>query len=355
MNGLLALTIEAMLDAVRRRLALAVGVVCLLSIMMLDNCTGALPTTMMMNGEEVDIGDTVAGTTGVITFVVLSLWMVVLAGVLAADQLRETLEDGSATLALARPVSRLTFALARLGGVLAVAWGATALLLGSATFLLATRHEVPAPPGILGTLACALGGFVVAAWSMTASLYLPRTATTLMVFAAVGLIAISNLVGLGTEAGGYLGLLDRFGTASRLDRHRGDAIVAARTARRADADREHRDLGTTDALGGRRHHRTRRRGPAHRDRSLVELGGEGGQRFPDPPCVLHQFGSVAALAPVETGRVAVPARNQMHVVVEDGLTGGRAVQLMHGDAVRREGRTERPGGSPACAGRCGPT
>ena len=211
MNGLLTLTIEAVLDAVRRRLALAVAVVCLLSIMMLDNCTGALPTTMTMNGEEVDIGDHIAGTTGVITFVVLSLWMVVLAGVLATDQLRETLEDGSATLALARPVSRLTFALARLGGVLAVSWGATALLLGSATFFLATRHEVPTPPGVLGAFACALGGLTVAAWSMTASLYLPRTATTLMVFAAVALIVIANLIGTVTEAASYLGALDRFG------------------------------------------------------------------------------------------------------------------------------------------------
>ena len=211
MNGLLALTVEAVLDAVRRRLALAVAVVCLLSIAMLDSCTGAIPSTLLVDGEQVDVGDDLAGATGVITFVVLSLWMVVLAGVLAADQLRETLEDGSATLALARPVSRFTFALARLGGVLAVAWGATALLLGAATFLLATRHGVPSPPGLVGALACALGSLTIATWAMTASLSLPRTVTTLIVFTTVALIAVANLAGLGTEAGGWLGVLDRFG------------------------------------------------------------------------------------------------------------------------------------------------
>ena len=61
MNGLAVLTVEALLDAVRRRLALVVAGVCLLSILMLDSCTGSLPSSMTLNGEQVDIGTTVAG------------------------------------------------------------------------------------------------------------------------------------------------------------------------------------------------------------------------------------------------------------------------------------------------------
>lgn len=211
MRGLGPLIAEAVQDAVRRRLAYVVGAVCLLSVLALDGCTAMLPSTVEVNGEPMDVGSAVASGAGLVTFVVLGLWVVTLAGVLAADQLRETLEDGSATLALARPISRLSFATARLVGVLAIAWGAGAFLLGSAAFLLASRHDVPMAPASGAAAACALGGLALAGWSMTASLVLPRIATTLLVFAIVGMVALTNAIGAATGIGGFFGLVNDFG------------------------------------------------------------------------------------------------------------------------------------------------
>ena len=211
MSGLGPLILEAVHDAVRRRLAYVVAAVCLLSVLVLDSCTAMLPSTLEVNGEPVDVGSAVASGAGLVTFVVLGLWVITLAGVLAADQLRETLEDGSATLALARPVSRISFAAARLVGVLSIAWGAGAFLLGAAAFLLASRHAVPMAPAGGAALACALGGLALAGWSMTASLFLPRIATTLLVFTLVGLVALTNAIGSATELGGFFQLLNDFG------------------------------------------------------------------------------------------------------------------------------------------------
>ncbi len=211
MNGLGALTVEAILDAIRRKLALAVAASCVLSVMVLDSCTAAMATNMEVNGEAVDLSSLVAGSAGAATLVVLTLWLVALAGVLAADQLRQTLEDGSATLALARPVSRFSFGLARLGGVLVIAWGAAVVLMGAASFLLASRHGVDLAPAGAATAACLLGALAMAAWAMTASLYLPRVATVLLVFAVVGAMALSNAIGAATELGGVYGALNDWG------------------------------------------------------------------------------------------------------------------------------------------------
>jgi len=211
MNGLGALTREAVLDAVRRKLALAVAVSCVLSVMVLDSCTTMMGAHFEINGEAVDASAFIAGGAGALTLVVLTLWLVTLAGVLAADQLRQTLEDGTATLAMARPVSRFVFGLARLAGVLAIAWGAAVALMGAAAFLLGSRNGLALGPAALAGAACLLGSLAMAAWAMTASLYLPRVATILLVFAAVGAVALANAIGAVTGIGGFFGWVDRYG------------------------------------------------------------------------------------------------------------------------------------------------
>jgi ABC-type transport system involved in multi-copper enzyme maturation permease subunit len=210
-NGLAVLTLEAIQDAVRRRLAYVVAGVCVLSVLVLDSCTALLPSTLQVNGELVDVGSGVANGAGLVTFVVLGMWVVTLAGVLAADQLRETLEDGSATLALARPVSRRTFALARLFGVLVFAWGAGAFLLGSAALMLSERHDVSMAPAVGAAVATTLGGLALAAWSMAASLVMARIATTLLVFSLVAVVVLANAVGAAVDLDGFFGAVNDFG------------------------------------------------------------------------------------------------------------------------------------------------
>jgi ABC-type transport system involved in multi-copper enzyme maturation permease subunit len=202
---------EAVHDAVRRRIVPAIAVVSLLSLMMVDGCTSCASPTIMQNGVAVELPE-IAGWTGMVIFVVLALWTMVLAGILASDHLAEVLADGTAPLVLSRPVSRAGFALARLCGVLAIAFVTGLVLLGGSTALLVLRNGVSVAPAVWGALAAAAGATITASLAMTASLYLPRIATVMVVLVGIAAIATVNAIGLfGVELGGFVGLIDRFG------------------------------------------------------------------------------------------------------------------------------------------------
>jgi hypothetical protein len=202
---------EAVLDAVRRRIVAAIAVVSLLSLMLVDTCTTCSGGEVIVNGEVREMAN-IAGWTGTVTFAVLGLWSIVLAGVLASEHLAQTLADGSATLALARPVGRGSFAFARLAGSLAIALATGAVLLGGTTLFLQARSSLPAGPALMAGLACAAGAVTLAALAMTASLYLPRIATVLMVFVATGAITLANLLAMFRDTSdGVMGAIDRFG------------------------------------------------------------------------------------------------------------------------------------------------
>jgi ABC-type transport system involved in multi-copper enzyme maturation permease subunit len=209
MNGFGWLAREAIADALRRRIAAAVALAALVSVAMLESCTSCSPS-VTMNGELRELSE-LAGPAGLGAFVVLGLWVIALAGVLAADHLQSTLDDGSALLALARPISRDSFALSRLAGVLGLSFSAGLVMLGSAAALLATRSGLPVTPALAAGAACALGCVAVAALAMTASLALPRAATLLLVIGGVWLSAFANALGSFAEIGGWLGALDRLG------------------------------------------------------------------------------------------------------------------------------------------------
>jgi hypothetical protein len=209
MRSFWLLTGEALGDALRRRIVGGVAVAALLSIAMLESCTGCSPS-LNVNGEVRELVE-VRGAFGFTTFLVLGLWGIALAGVLASDHLRSALDDGSAALSLARPVPRESFALARLAGVMGVTAGAGGLVLGAAASLLATRSGLPLAPAVAGAGACLLGALTVAALAMTASLALPRVATVLLVLGGVGLVALANGVAPFAERAGWLGAVDAYG------------------------------------------------------------------------------------------------------------------------------------------------
>lgn len=209
MSGFGWLAREAIADALRRRIAAAVALAALVSVLMLESCTSCSPS-IQVNGELREMSE-LAGPAGLGAFVVLGLWVIALAGVLAADHLQSTLDDGSALLALARPIARDSFALARLAGVLGLAGAAGVVMLGSAAALLATRSGLALAPALAAGAACALGSIAVAGLAMAASLALPRAATLLLVLGGVWLTAFANALGSFAEIGGWLGMLDRVG------------------------------------------------------------------------------------------------------------------------------------------------
>ena len=205
------LATEALLDAVRRRIVVAIAVVSLLSLMLVDNCTTCSGGEVVVNGQVRDMVN-IGGWTGTVTFAVLGLWSIVLAGVLASEHLAQTLSDGSATLALARPVGRGTFAFARLAGSLVIAFVTGAVLLGGTALFLHARSGLSMGPALVACVSCALGAVTLAALAMTASLYIPRIATVMLVFVATGATTLANLFGMfRDDSGGAMGAIDRFG------------------------------------------------------------------------------------------------------------------------------------------------
>lgn len=205
------LAVEAVVDAGRRRIVAVIAVASLLSLMLVDRCTSCGAGAIVINGQPAELPE-VAGWSGMVLFVALGLWVLVLAGVLAADHLAETLGDGTAALALSRPVSRASFALARLAGALAVACAAGAALLGGTAWLLHVRSGLALAPVAWGAAACFVGALAVGALAMSASLRLPRMASAMLAVAGVGAVAAANFLSLlGAELGGLFGALDRFG------------------------------------------------------------------------------------------------------------------------------------------------
>jgi ABC-type transport system involved in multi-copper enzyme maturation permease subunit len=208
---LFALSIESFRDAVRRRVAVALAILSLLSLLLVDTCTSCGSGTVQMNGAEVDAAR-FFGMTGVVLYAVLALWVIAIAGALASDHLQQALEDGTAHLTLARPVGRGVFALARLAGALAVSLGTGALLLGGAALFLFFRYDLALLPALAGAAAAAVSSLAVASLAMSASLYLPRFATLVLVFLAVVCLAGANGFALtGAELGPVWGAVDRFG------------------------------------------------------------------------------------------------------------------------------------------------
>jgi ABC-type transport system involved in multi-copper enzyme maturation permease subunit len=206
----LALAGEALGDAVRRRVAAALAILALLSLAAVDSCTSCAVGTFTVNGVPVD-GSRIFGWTGIALYALLALWTVAISGALASDHLQQALDDGTAQLALARPVARGVFALARLTGALAVSLGTGGLLLAGTALFLRARYGFGLGPAAAAAASAALGAVVVSSLAMTASLFLPRLATLAAVFLAVALIAGTNGVALaGTDLSAGWSAVDRF-------------------------------------------------------------------------------------------------------------------------------------------------
>lgn len=201
---------EALADATRRRIVPLIAAAALFSLFFVDTCTSCSP--QLRAGGEPVAASQVQGLLGVAVLLVLGMWTLVLAGVLASDHLAEPLEDGSAALVLSRPVSRGAFALSRLAGVLVLAFATGAVLLSAATWLLSLRQGLAPLPALVAGLSLAAGCVTVGGIAMAASLFLPRVATVLLVFALVWGIALVNVLsGAGARLGGWVGAVDRFG------------------------------------------------------------------------------------------------------------------------------------------------
>jgi ABC-type transport system involved in multi-copper enzyme maturation permease subunit len=205
------LTGEAVRDAARRRIVAGMVVLSLLSLFVVDSCTSCASGPMIVNGREVETSG-LLGFTSIILFGMVALWTVALAGVLAADHLTQTLDDGSARLVLARPVSRSVFALARLVGSLIVSLGTGAILLGMSAFFLKARHDFGLAPAAWSAGVATLGALTVASLAMAASFWMPRLLTFLLVFGVVASLAVTNWAALaGADLGTVWSAADRFG------------------------------------------------------------------------------------------------------------------------------------------------
>jgi ABC-type transport system involved in multi-copper enzyme maturation permease subunit len=206
-----ALVGEAFRDATRRRIVPIIAVFALLSLLAVDSCTSCVGSSQVVqDGEQVSVND-ISGWTGMLIFTVLSLWTMLLAGLLASDHLAETVIDGSANLILARPVRRSEFALARLAGALGITAVTGVVVLTVSAYLLHLRNDVSLGAAFWAGLACAAGAFVVAALAMALSLILTRVATAMSVLFFVGAITLVNAFTLfGASLGRFGYILQHF-------------------------------------------------------------------------------------------------------------------------------------------------
>lgn len=207
-NATTTLAAEAMRDAGRRRIVAAIVALSLVSLMLVDGCTSCAGSEVTINGEVRSLQN-IAGATGTALFVLLGLWVIVLAGILGSDHLQQTLDDGSAQLCLSRPISRSQFAFTRLAGALSVALAAGLILLGVTAALLYLRSGLPLGPALAAGSACALSALTCGALGMTLSLYLPRLASLLLVAGGVAVISFANGLALVAPGPGVLGWIDR--------------------------------------------------------------------------------------------------------------------------------------------------
>ena len=207
-NATTTLAAEAMRDAGRRRTVAAIVVLSLISLMLVDGCTSCAGSEVTINGEVRNLQN-MAGATGTALFVLLGLWIIVLAGILGSDHLQQTLEDGSAQLCLSRPISRAQFAFARLAGAMGIALATGVILLGVTTALLHLRSGLPLGPALAASVACALSALTCGALGMTLSLHLPRLASLLLVAGGVAVISFANGLALVAPGPGVLGWIDR--------------------------------------------------------------------------------------------------------------------------------------------------
>ena len=73
MSAFTALSKEALLDAGRRRIIAAIVLLCAFSLMAIDGCTSCAGN-VSIDGQDVQLAE-VAGATGVILFVVVGMWV----------------------------------------------------------------------------------------------------------------------------------------------------------------------------------------------------------------------------------------------------------------------------------------
>lgn len=216
MNGFRVLASEAFRDGLRRRLAFVVAITLLLGLAGAQSCTN-VGGDVSFNGDTLD-PHMVGGFLAPLLFAAQALTVLSIAGLLASDLLARPLAEGSALLWLARPVSRGTWAGARLAGALGVTFASGLLLLGGTGAMLMLRQGVSIEPALAAAVATALGSVVVASLAMAASLVLGRSAVTLVVVIALCFVVAANTAGfaidlLGSEMqmGPILGPLDRYG------------------------------------------------------------------------------------------------------------------------------------------------
>jgi hypothetical protein len=174
------LTGEALREAARRRIVVVIVGLSLLSLALIDGCSSCASGTMTVNEAVVDPG-AVGGAIGVAMVSALCVWIVILAGVLCADQLARTVSEGSVWLWLARPVSRESFVLSQLAGPLLIAWVAGGVLLATAAVLLQARQGLEPTPALAAGANALVNATTLGAISMAASLWLPRAAIALLV------------------------------------------------------------------------------------------------------------------------------------------------------------------------------
>jgi hypothetical protein len=211
LHTLRMLTADAVRDGLRSRVGLFALVFALLVGLFAHRCTGLDAGSLVLNGHEFSPRSG-AEIVGSLVYAVCALLLVLVAGFVACDALERPLSEGAATLALARPVGRASYALSRLAGSLLLALAAGVVVLAMVTGMLHLRLGLSPAPALVGIAVFATDAWVVAAVAMPLGLLLPRVVALGSVVIGMQLVVFSNAIhAVGTTTGSLLNAIERWG------------------------------------------------------------------------------------------------------------------------------------------------
>jgi ABC-type transport system involved in multi-copper enzyme maturation permease subunit len=214
LNGLGALVLETLRDAVRRRGLIAAALVSAGVALFVQRC-GTCDAAITVQGESTAVqGSEFGAIAALVSFGLVAVWTYGVIALLASDGLASVLDDGGAESILARPVSRDVFVTARLIGVWAGAFAIGFVLLALVVGLATANQDLPVAAALPAVLAVAIAALGVAAFAMLCSLSLPRVAT-LLLLTGVGLAVtgIESATALGGEPTGWMRIVAQWGPA----------------------------------------------------------------------------------------------------------------------------------------------
>jgi ABC-type transport system involved in multi-copper enzyme maturation permease subunit len=178
MNNFIKLTGYTIADLVHHKSFYVVLTMSVLFVLLLKGC---YKQDFTVNGRHID-ATTVAWQASLITFHLIGAAALLIAALLSIGTFKREREDGAMMYVLSRPISRLTYVLAKLTGQFIVAFGFMFILHATIVVIAFLNTGATIPAYLTASLVCALNVLFMVVVVSLLSLVLPDFASVLLSF-----------------------------------------------------------------------------------------------------------------------------------------------------------------------------